>query len=287
MKYSLIGFLVFLAVVLFIILPMTFFTVDETKQVVVLRFGEIKKVITSPGLYVRTPFVDQVKKLEKRLLMYDVKPDVIYTLDKKNIVVDTFAIWRISNPKIFIESLKDVNVAKTRIDDVVYSHVRDIFAKHRFDELVSEGREVFLEEITERSKKDLEKFGIEIITVRVKRTDLPDETLNAVFNRMKSERYQRAAAIRAEGEREAQKIRSEADKKVRIIKAEAVKKAEELKGKGEAQAYEIYAKAYGEDPEFFEFWRSLQAYKSALGESYVILDENMDFLRHLLKPVGE
>ncbi|HCZ06076.1 MAG: modulator of FtsH protease HflC [Thermotogota bacterium] len=284
MMVKIAGIIIVLAVLVLVILPSMFFIVDETKQAVVLRFGEIKQVVTEAGLYVKAPFIDKVTKLEKRFLMYDVKPDVIYTADKKNVVVDTFAIWRISDPKVFIESLKNLAVAKTRIDDVVYSHVRDVFAKHAFDEVVSEKREAFLQEVTNRSRRDLQDFGVEILTVRVKRTDLPEETLNAVFNRMKSERYQRAAAIRAEGSREAEKITSDADRQVRIIRAEAQKKAEELKGEGEATAYEIYANAYSQDPEFFSFWRSLQAYGKALQGDYIILDERSEFLKYLIDP---
>ncbi|RKX46511.1 MAG: protease modulator HflC [Thermotogae bacterium] len=284
MMAKIVGVVIILAVLFLVILPSAFFIVDETKQAVVLRFGEIKQVVTKAGLHVKAPFIDKVVKLEKRFQMYDVKPDVIYTADKKNVVVDTFAVWRISDPKVFIESLKNLAVAKTRIDDVVYSHVRDIFAKHQFDEIVSEKREALLQEVTKRSKRDLQDFGVEILSVRVKRTDLPDETLNAVFNRMKSERYQKAAAIRAEGSREAQKITSDADRQVRIIEAEAQKKAEELKGEGEAIAYEIYASAYSQDPEFFSFWRSLQAYRKAIPGDYIILDERSEFLKYLLNP---
>ncbi|HEW92626.1 MAG TPA: protease modulator HflC [Thermotogaceae bacterium] len=270
-------------ILLIVIFNMLFFYVDETKQAIVLRFGKIVKVADKAGLYTKTPFVDKVVQFEKRLLLYDISPEIIITSDQKRLKVDNYAFWKISDPQKFYESLKSYSVALSRIDDIVYSNLRDIFAQHTLDEIISEKRLEFLNEITYKTRETLKDFGIYIVDVRVKRTDLPEANAKAVFERMKSERYKTAAKIRAEGEKEARRIRAETDKQVRIIIAEAEKKAEEIKGEGDAEAVKIYAETYGMDTEFYSFWRTLEAYKNSLkGDAIIILDKNVEFTKQLL-----
>ncbi len=251
-----------IVLILLFLVPASMFIVDQTETAVVLRFGQIVRDVKEPGLYFKQPFVDRVVKFDKRILLYDIEPERIITSDKKTLVIDTYALWRITDPKKFLTSMRSVEVAKTRIDDVVYSHIRDVFAKSTFDDVVSKKREKLLKNVTELCREDLSPFGIEIIDVRVKHADLPEENARAVYNRMKAERYSIAAKIRAEGEKEAVAIKAEADKKARIIIAEARERAEVIKGTGEASAAAIYAEAFSRDPEFYDLWRRLDVLRN-------------------------
>ncbi|ACR78988.1 MULTISPECIES: protease modulator HflC [Kosmotoga] len=274
--------IVILAIIALILVPEFFYIVDQTKQAVVLRFGEIKEVSTEPGLHTKQPFVDKVVRFDKRLQIYDVPAERIFTKDKKTLLVDTIAVWKIVDPEKFVKTMKSVDLALTRIDDVVYSIVRNTFGKLQFDEVIS-GRGAVLEKVTLAAAEEMKDYGILIVSVRVKRAVLPDENKNAVFNRMKSERYQEAALIRAEGEKEANMIRAEADKLKVIALAEAQKKAEIIKGTAEASALRIYAEAFSDDPEFYEFWKRLVVYEETLPDSKFILSPDMSFIEKLMK----
>jgi len=274
--------IVILAIIALILVPEFFYIVDQTEQAVVLRFGEIKEVSTEPGLHTKQPFVDKVVRFDKRLQIYDVPAERIFTKDKKTLLVDTIAVWKIVDPEKFVKTMKSVDLALTRIDDVVYSIVRNTFGKLQFDEVIS-GRGAVLEEVTLAAAEEMKDYGILIVSVRVKRAVLPDENKNAVFNRMKSERYQEAALIRAEGEKEANMIHAEADKLKVIALAEAQKKAEIIKGTAEASALRIYAEAFSDDPEFYEFWKRLVVYEETLPDSKFILSPDMSFIEKLMK----
>jgi len=254
--------------------------VDETQYAVVIRFGEIVKVITKPGLAFKTPFVDTVTKLDKRYTIYDIPPERIITSDKKTLVIDSYIIWRISDPKRFIESMRSESLALSRLDDIVYSGLRNSLAKYDMDTIVTQEKD-FLKEVLSFSASNVKTFGIEIVDVRIKKTDLPIENRNAVFERMKSERQSIAALIRAEGEKEAQRIRSEADKKALIIQSQAQSDAEQIKGTGEASATKIYSQAYSQDPQFYKLWKTLESYGDIIPGSVILLDEEMDILDYL------
>ncbi len=281
MKYKFIIPVAIIVVIAAILLPSFFFIIDETEQAVVLRFGEIQKSVTEAGLYTKTPFIDNVRKFDKRIQIYDVDAERIYSKDKKTILTDTFALWRIVDPRKFIETMKSEQIALTRIDDVVYSHVRNTFGKLDYDDIISGKRTDVLDEITTLAAYDMKDFGIEIISVRVKRADLPDENRNAVFERMKSERIQEASLIRAEGNREAQKLRAEADKEAQIMIATAQKKADIIIGTGDAEAVAVYADAYNRDPDFYEFMKRLEVYEMTLADANYILGPSMDFIDKL------
>jgi len=259
------------------------FTVDETKKAAVLRFGEIIRVIEQPGLQFKTPFIDKVVYLDDRVLSYDIQPRDILTSDQKRLTIDNYAIWRVEGPQLFIEANGGrISNAQSRIDDIVYSDLRDVLAKHKLDEIVSEKRLVYLQEVAATSRTKLAKFGINLIDVRIKRADLPTEIEQAVFSRMRSERERIAAQLRAEGEEEAKKITSGADKEREIILADARKAAEKEMGIGDARALEIYANAYNQDADFYRFWRTLDSYETALkGNTSIVLSTESDYLRFL------
>ncbi len=270
-------------VLLIIVYSLFTFTVDETKKAAVLRFGEIVKLAEKPGLYFKIPIVQSVTFLEDRVLNYDIQPRDVLTSDQKRLIIDNYAIWRVGDPKQFIEATRGRLLnAQSRIDDIVYSDLRNILAKHTLDEIVSEKRLEYLQQVTELSRDKLAEFGIVLIDVRIKRADLPTEIEQAVFSRMRSERERIAAQLRAEGEEQAKQIRSNADKDKEIILADARKAAEKVMGEGDAQALETYANAYNQDPEFYRFWRTLESYKTALKDgSRIVLSSDSDYLQFL------
>lgn len=262
------------------------FTVDETKKAAVLRFGEIIRVVEQPGLQLKIPFINKVVYLDDRVLSYDIQPRDILTSDQKRLTIDNYAIWRVGEPQLFIEANGGrISTAQSRIDDIVYSDLRDVLAKHSLDEIVSEKRLAYLQEVTATSRAKLIKFGINLIDVRIKRADLPTEIEQAVFSRMRSERERIAAQLRSEGEEEAKKITSQADKELEIILADARKAAEKEMGIGDAQALEIYANAYNQDADFYRFWRTLESYETALKDNTsIVLSTESDYLRFLDRP---
>jgi len=259
------------------------FTVDETQKAAVLRFGEIVRIIEQPGLHFKVPFIQSVTYLEDRVLNYDIQPLDVYTADQKRLAIDNYAIWRVGDPQLFIESTGGrLNSAQGRIDEIVFSDLRNILASHTLDEIVSEKRSLYLQEVTELSREKLANFGIILIDVRIIRADLPSEIEQAVFERMRSERQRIAAQLRAEGEEQARQITSTADKDVEIILADARKVAEKVRGEGDAEALATYAEAYNQDPDFYRFWRTLESYRVALASNTrIILSSDSDYLKFL------
>ena len=283
---------IFIGIVLIAVIAFNLFTftVDETRKAVVIQFGEIVRIVDSPGLYSKIPFVQSVTYLEDRILNYDIHPQEVLTYDQKRLVIDNYAIWRIDDPQLFVETTGGRLVGgQSKIDEIVYSDLRNILAKHTLDEIVSAERVEYLREVTELSRsKLLDGFGIFLIDVRIKRADLPTQIEQAVFSRMRSERERIAAQLRAEGGEQARQITSNADKEVVIILAEAQKDGEKVRGEGDAQALEIYAGAYNQDPDFYRFWRTLESYKVALATSTrIVLSSDSDYLRFLESMLGQ
>ena len=254
------------------------FTVDETQKAVVLQFGEIIRVVEEPGLHLKTPVVQSVLYLEDRLLRVDIQPAPIITIDKQRLTVDSYTMWRVRDAKQFVETMRGQrNNAERRLDDIVYSLLRDVLGKKSFEDVL--GRE-FLTEVKSLAQAQVNDFGMEIVDVRIKRADLPEANEQAVYQRMMSERTQIAQLFRAEGEQEAQRLRAEADRQVQIILATASKTGEELRGEGDANALEIYADAYNRDQDFFLFWRTLESYKQSLAQNTaLVLSTDSDYLR--------
>jgi membrane protease subunit HflC len=300
--------------VAFIVVASSFFIVDETKQAVITFFGEpvaivygslppemttdFEKAIKAyeeeknttlrikqgAGLYTKIPFLQKVILLEDRILEYDSEPTDIVTKDKKHLLVDNFARWRIINPLLFLQAVRTENQAQSRLDDIIYSVLREELAKSNLVEIVrtenipsleehiTTGRERIMHAVTEKADKTARQYGIEIVDVRIKRADLPKENLNAVFNRMRAERQRISKRYRSEGEEEAAKIRAETDRDVKIVLAEAYKEAEATKGRGDGRAAAIYADAYSAHEEFYKFLQSLEAIeKSSSAKDQLIL----------------
>jgi membrane protease subunit HflC len=258
------------------------FTVDQWKQAIVLQLGEPLRTVQEPGLYLKLPFVQNVLYFDKRLLHYDASPKELLTRDKQQLVVDNYSRWRIVDPLQFYRTVRNEDGAQSRLDDIVYSNVRETLGRHTLRDVVSERRSELMEQVTTKSDRKAREYGIEILDVRIKRADLPEKNEQNVFNRMRTERERQAKKFRAEGDEEARKIRSEADKQVQILLADARQKAEIMRGEGDALAVKVFADAYGRDPEFYELVRTLEAYRKTIGEgTTVILSPNSDFFRLL------
>ena len=281
-KKSVIIVLIFVAA--FIVLNLSFYTVDETQQAAVLRFGEIIDIVTEPGLHYKIPFIWNVELFEKRLLEYEAASTDIITQDKKKLVVDNYARWRIADIQQYYERVRTESSAKNRLDEIIYSDLRTELGKYTFTEIISEKRQEIMNQVTALSNSKCADFGIEIIDVRIKRADLPPENESAVYERMRTERRREANLYRAEGDEEARKIRAETDKQATIIQAEAYEKAEQLRGEGDARALTIYANGYNRDPDFFQFMRTLEAYEKTLkNQTTLVLPPDSDFLKFLVQ----
>ncbi len=259
-----------------------FYRVDQWTQALVIQLGEPVRTVQEPGLYFKIPLIQSVEYFDKRLLLYDAVPKELLTRDKQQLVVDNYARWRIVDPLNFYRTLRTEQAAQSRLDDIVYSNVRENLGRQTLQEIVSDRRAGLMREITRASAQRVSDFGIEIVDVRIKRADLPEKNEQNVFRRMKAERERQAKKFRAEGDEEARKIRSLADKQSKIIMAEANKKSEILRGGGEARAVKIYSDAYERDVEFFELLRTLQAYDAAITDgTQLILSPESGFFRYL------
>jgi len=250
----------------------TVFTVDETRQVVILQFGEPVRIIKTPGLYFKLPAPLQVaQRFDDRLLEYDVAPEEILSKDKKSLIVDNYVRWRIIDPLLFLQTVQTEPIAKTRIDDIVYSELRRELGTHNMSEIITENRELIMEKVTRESAIATKPYGIEVVDVRLKRVDLPQNNEQSIYRRMQAERIRQANKFRSEGEEESQKIKASTDKDKTIILANAYKEAEEVKGEGEAKAVDIYARAFSKDPDFYEFYRTLETYKIILDKKTTLV----------------
>ncbi len=273
--------IIFIIVVVFLMFQ-SVYIVDETQRAIVLQLGKPVSGVVKPGIHFKIPFLQNVVKFDHRLLEYDAPVAEIITKDKKTLVVDNYARWRINDPLLFYKTVKTISRGVSRLEDIVYSELRVALGNHDLVDIVSTKRDDIMEKVTQNVKRQLLPYGIEVVDVRIKRTDLPQENLNAIFARMRSERQKQAKQYRSEGYEIAEKIRAEAEKERAIIIAEAKKKAEAIKGEGEAEATRIYAEAFKKDPKFFEYWRTIEAYKKGLEKdtTFVLTPKN-DFLKLL------
>ncbi len=268
MKKSLLVIIVLGLIVFFT----TVFIVDEREQVVILQLGKPVRTITEPGLYFKLPIPFQnAVTFDDRLLEYDVAPEEVLSKDKKTLIVDNYVRWRISDPLVFLKTVQAIPNAVTRLDDIVYSELRQELGKHNMSEIIFETREEIMEIVTKASDKSTDQYGIKVVDVRIKRVDLPRENEESIYARMDAERQRQANKFRSEGEEEAQKIRALTEKDKTIILADAYKESQEIRGEGEAKALEIYANAFNKDPDFYEFTRTLEAYKKIIDKKTTLI----------------
>ena len=255
-----------------------------TQNAVVLELSKPKEIITEPGLYFKIPFLQKVRYFSKQLLDNDSNPTEVITKDKKNLLVDNFTMFKIVDPLKFLETVRGERSARARLDDIIYSELRVEIGTHDLHDVVTETRDSIMAKVTNEANVKAAEYGIEVVEVRIKRTDLPPEVANSIFNRMRTERERIAMEYRSEGKEEATKIRAETDKEKTILVAEAYKEEQIVRGEGDAQATKIYADAFNKDQKFYTFMRSMEAYKKSLKtDTTLLMSEDSDFLGFLNK----
>ena len=267
------------------------FIVKEVNQAIVLQFGDPKRIITSPGLNFKIPFIQNVVYLDKRILNLDATPEEVIASDQKRLIVDAFARFKIIDPLKFYISVGDERVARSRLATIINSRIRNVLGQQELQTLLSKDRSKQMTLIKEGVNAEAQNFGINIVDVRIKRADLPQANSDAIYRRMQTEREREAKEFRAKGAEMAVTITSTADKEVTVLLAEAQKKSEIMKGEGDGLRNKIFAEAFGRDPEFFAFYRAMQAYETALigGDTSLILSPDSEFFKFFgnIKPKSQ
>lgn len=264
------------------------FTVDQTEQAMVMQFGNPQRVVRDPGLHFKTPFIQDVVYYDSRILDLDPPPGQVILSDQKRINVDAFARYRITDPLRFFQALRTEAQFRDQVGRILNSSVRNSMARNSLSDLLSGKRDAIMAEIEQRLADETQDYGIKILNVRVVRTDLPPEISQNVYNRMRSERVKEANQLRADGEKAKLEITSRADRDKVVIIAEAQRQAQILRGEGDGERNRILGEAYGQDPQFFAFYRSMTAYRKALagGDTNLVLSPDSDFFRFFNKQAG-
>jgi membrane protease subunit HflC len=264
------------------------FIVHQNEQALVLEFGKPKRVVQKPGLNWKLPLVETVDIFDKRILDLDTTTQEVTASDQKRLLVDAFARYKIIDPLKFYQTLRDESQVRSRLGPIVESAMRRALGGATFQDLVRDKREALMKQIATNVNEEGRDFGLEVVDVRIKRADLPDQNLKSVFDRMRAERQREAAEFRAQGAGESNRIKATADREVTVIKAEATRKGEELRGTGDAERNRIFADAFGRDPDFFAFYRSMQAYEQGFkpGDTRLVLSPNSDFFKYFDNPSG-
>jgi membrane protease subunit HflC len=258
------------------------FTVEETQQAIILQLGKPVSNTKGPGIHFKLPIIQNVVYLDSRVLQYDAKAADVLTRDKKSLVVDNFAKWRIVDPLQFVRTLRTVERAQARLDDLIYAEVRVQIGNYTMQEVISSRRAEIMALVTNSVSETVKPFGLQILDVRISKTDLPPQNEKAIFGRMKAERERQAKLYRSEGQEESAKIKSRADKERTVLLAEAGREAETIRGQGDAEATKIYSESLGQSPEFYSFMRSLEAYgKATKDNARVILTPGQGFLKYM------
>jgi membrane protease subunit HflC len=278
----------FAALAAFIVVLNSFFIVDQTSQALVVRFGEVVREIKEPGLNVKVPFIENVVYFDNRILNLDPPPATLTLADQKRLVIDAFARWRITDAQSFYRALRTEAQAEARLDNLINGSLLDVMGTVPLADLLTDKRETVMATVRDRVNADVQRFGLTIVDIRIGRADLPPETMDAVFQRMASERKREAEQFRAEGDQKSQEIKSTADADRTILLSKAQRDAQETRGQGDQQAIKIYADAAKLDPEFYIFYRSLEAYSKGLpgDKTTLILSPTTSFFRYFSDPAG-
>lgn len=288
MKNGLFGAaLVVLGAVAFLIYNAIFF-IYPTQQALVLQFGSVQKALRDPGMYFKIPFIQNVELIERRILDLDLNPQEVIAADQKRLVVDAFARYRIVDPVRFYQSVRTTQGANQRLSTFLQSNLRQVVAESSFSAVVKDSRAALMEKIKGQVSRSASELGVEIVDVRIRRADLPQANSEAVFRRMQTERQREATELRAQGEEASRRIRARAERDREVILAEATRDSEVLRGTGDAERNAIFNDAFGRDPEFFSFYRTMQAYEAGLrsGDTRMVLSPSSDFFRYFGAPNG-
>jgi membrane protease subunit HflC len=262
--------------------------VDQTERGLLLQMGDPVKANVAPGLHFKLPLIQNAVTYDHRILEYDAQPKEVVTKEKKALVVDNYARWRIADPLTFYRTARTVDGGLSRLNDIVYSQLRVALGRHTLNEIVTTQRNQIMRNVADQAEKELSQFGIELLDVRIKRTDLPEENQKAIFERMRSERQQQARQYRSEGREKAEEIRAQAEKKRSIMLSEARRKAQSLRGEGDAKATAVYAASYSKAPEFYAFTRSMELYRQSLGNrTNLLLTPKNDLFQYFRSMEGQ
>ncbi|MBI1272677.1 MAG: protease modulator HflC [Alphaproteobacteria bacterium] len=274
--------LIILVTVVMIVTTSTLYVVDPAQQAIVFQFREKKRVVKDPGLYAKLPFIQDVMYFDKRILPLEPTGQVIILDEQKLLDVDGFARWHITDPFVFFQTLRDERIAVDRLNGLLNSSIRNVLGTVKVSDLLSDKRIEIMERIRDEMNASAVRFGVEVIDVRIRRTDLPRETVQNVFNRMQSERQREAAALRAEGAKIANETQAKADAEVTGILSQAQSEAQKIRGEGDKEALKTLAEATSRDPQFFAFYRSLEAYKVALppDNTTYVLSPDSEFFKN-------
>ena len=266
----------------------SFFIVHQNEQAIVLEFGKPVRIIHEPGLYWKIPVVQTVDYFDKRILDLDTASQEVTASDQKRLIVDAFARYRIVDPLLFYQTVRDERVVRSRLGPIVESSLRRVLGGATFQDLVKDSREALMKRIAQQVNDEGKEFGLEVVDVRIKRADLPEQNSKNIFDRMRAERQRQAAEIRAEGTGAANSIRANADREVTVIKADATRDSERIRGDGEAERNRIFADAFNRDPDFFAFYRSMQAYEAGIrsSDTRMLLTPDSEFFKYFSNPNG-
>ena len=280
-RFVLIGAGIFVALAAFVAFN-ALFIVHQTQQAIVLQFGDPKRMIKEPGLAYKTPFIQNVIFIEKRILDLDAPVEEVFTSDRKQLLVDAFARYRITDPLNYYTSLRTQANGERQLANQLNSSLKNVIASADFTSVISTERSDLMRRIRDQLNRSSQRYGVEIVDVRIKRADLPEQNSNATYERMVTERRREAAEFRAQGEEAALRIRSSANREVTVLKAQAKRDSEIIRGEGDAERNRIFAEAFGKDPDFFAFYRSMLAYEAALrkGDTTMILSPDSEFFRY-------
>jgi len=283
------GVLAVLAIVIAIVAYGSLFTVYQTRQALVVRLGQPVRVVTEPGLNVKVPLIDSVISIDKRILDLEAPAQEVIAADQKRLVVDAFARYRIHDPLKFYQTVSSIEGANSRLATLLISALRRVLGEAMFIQVVRDERPELTQKIREQLDREAIAFGIEVVDVRIRRADLPEQNSQAVYQRMQTERQREAAEFRAQGSQRSQEIRARADREVTVLVAEATSRAEQIRGEGDAERNRIFAEAYGRDADFFAFYRSMQALEAGLkhNDTRMLLKPDSEFFRYFADPSGK
>ena len=262
--------------------------VDERKQALVLQFGQVKQVRTEPGIGFKLPLIQDVLYYEGRILPLETQALEVTPLDERRLVVDAFARWRITDPLLFYQTVSDERIARSQLGAFLEASLRRVLGSSSFEAVVRDERNALMQRITEQVNAEAKGIGINVVDVRIKRAELPEANSLAIYRRMQTERQREAAEIRAQGEEASRRIRATADRQVTVLKAEATGESERIRGQGDAEKNRVFADAFGKDPDFFAFYRSMQAYQAALqsDDTRLLLSPNSQFFQYFNDSAG-
>jgi modulator of FtsH protease HflC len=283
------GVIAALIIVALIVAYGALFTVYQTRQALVVRLGQPVRIVTEPGLHSKIPLIDSVISIDKRILDLENPAQEVIASDQKRLVVDAFARYRIKEPLKFYQTVGTVDGANLQLSTLLNSALRRVLGEATLTQVVRDQREHLMAKVREQLDTEAQAFGISVVDVRIRRADLPEQNSQAVYQRMQTERQQEAAQLRAQGTQRAQEIRAKADREVTVLLADAQSKGEQTRGEGDGERNRIFAEAYGKDPDFFSFYRSMQAYEAGMrpNDTRMLLKPDSEFFRYFVDPSGK